>query len=137
MEHEAFDTITISDWSEALSLPEVKHGLSVFRGQCSVDWGLQTSLEREFERCNIAAEYYPHKERALLMEFRRRAHLYTKDLPEADDIVGWLALMQHHGAPTRLLDFSYSFYVACFLLSTQVVEMPLFGPSMIYGFALA
>src|SRR5436309_276549 len=26
----------------------------------------------------------------------------------------WLALMQHYGAPTRLLDFSYSFWIALF-----------------------
>src|SRR5438093_2893211 len=26
----------------------------------------------------------------------------------------WLALMQHYGAPTRLLDFTYSFWIALF-----------------------
>ncbi|MCX6856764.1 MAG: FRG domain-containing protein [Verrucomicrobia bacterium] len=115
MENDTFETIQISDWSEVFNLPEVKHGSSVFRGHSSADWKLRTSLDREFERCAISSEYYLHKERALLIEFRRRAHLYTHDLPEPDSIVSWLALMQHHGAPTRLLDFSYSFFIACYL----------------------
>jgi FRG domain len=37
-----------------------------------------------------------------------------RDLPEADQYVDWLAIMQHYGAPTRLLDFTRSFYVAAF-----------------------
>src|SRR5262249_22734873 len=34
------------------------------------------------------------------------------DLPGKGNAFEWLALMQHHGAPTRLLDWTYSLHVA-------------------------
>jgi len=53
-------------------------------------------------------------EEIVLREFRRRYHHYSKDVPDAKDDLEWLALMQHHGAPTRLLDWTYSIYVAAY-----------------------
>jgi hypothetical protein len=53
-------------------------------------------------------------EAALLREFRRRAHHYIPDTPDHDDLLEWLALMRHYGAPTRLVDFTYSHYIAAY-----------------------
>jgi hypothetical protein len=50
----------------------------------------------------------------MLREARRRARQYVPHVPEDDDALGWLALLRHHGAPTRLLDFTKSPYVAAY-----------------------
>jgi hypothetical protein len=52
-------------------------------------------------------------------EFRRRAHQYVRDVPAVIDNLEWLALMQHHGAPTRLLDWSRSPHVAAFFAAER------------------
>jgi len=50
----------------------------------------------------------------MVRQFQRRAHHYLRDLPPLQQELDWLALIQHYGGPTRLLDFSHSFYVAAF-----------------------
>lgn len=85
----------------------------IFRGVADAQYPLAPSIERE------AAERqreWAHLELRIYNEFRAgaRVHMDPRDLPTGDDKLSWLASMQHYGAPTRLLDFTYSPYVALY-----------------------
>jgi hypothetical protein len=90
----------------------------IFRGQkChgepnAID--LMPSLERAVRSFELRLKEMPCIECWSLREFKRRLHQYTLDVPQEDDKLEWLALMQHYGAPTRLLDWTYSFFVAAY-----------------------
>lgn len=83
----------------------------LFRGQRCPEWKLETSLERAARRCGVSQSEY---ERQIWGEFRRHAHSYVSRVPLEPNTIEWLAFMQHYGAPTRLLDFTYSFWIAVF-----------------------
>lgn len=59
-------------------------------------------------------ELRPLYENWMLRDFRRQAHHYLTDLPQKTDLLEWLALGRHYGMPVRLMDFTYSFYIAAY-----------------------
>src|SRR6266487_3529676 len=86
-----------------------------FRGQPNAASDLKPSLARIMPAGTTPARAV-EIESHLLAEFRAQAHLHVAptDLPDLRDTLAWLTLMQHHGAPTRLLDWTKSPYVAAY-----------------------
>jgi hypothetical protein len=102
----------------------------LYRGQAQADWPLTCSLSRclrdeakhgdpnllelmdsmvQDQRVNRHIEA---TETRLLRSFMDEAQaLGVADLPDDDDRLGWWELMQHHSAPTRLLDWTRSPFI--------------------------
>jgi hypothetical protein len=106
-----FTEIRLKAWKELHDLAQPNW---IYRGQGDASWELSTSIERCFAREGIAGNNRAELEKELVREFRRTYHNYAVHIPERERLLEWLSLMQHHGAPTRLLDFTYSIYVAAY-----------------------
>mmetsp|Transcript_523 Transcript_523/g.1302 ORF Transcript_523/g.1302 Transcript_523/m.1302 type:complete len:504 (-) Transcript_523:1693-3204(-) len=79
----------------------------VFRGLPNRAFRLMTSLQRLGHGIGSLAER--DMEKAIIRSFRNYSH---GALPPGSPLFEWLTLAQHHGCPTRMLDFSYSPLVA-------------------------
>jgi hypothetical protein len=87
----------------------------VFRGLPS-DYPLLTSLDR----LNHTPDKVRMIERALFRSFRKYA--YSEVPPETSEWK-WLAIAQHHGLPTRLLDWTFSPFVALHFATNDLSQM--------------
>jgi hypothetical protein len=113
--------IRLDRWS---SFVEQIHALNgwAFRGEVLAHWPLYTSLARRLQNYCPDRTLWPLREARALRIFRRKAHNYLPDHAALRDDLRSLALMQHHGAPTRLLDFTKSPYVAAFFAMDNAVD---------------
>lgn len=108
----SFKEIKLRSWSDIHK--HVKKDC-IYRGQREASlWHLETSLERCLKREGISPSKRRIIEERIFREFRRNYHHYTLHKPKEDKVLQWLSIMQHHGAPTRLLDFTYSIYIAAY-----------------------
>jgi hypothetical protein len=105
------------DFQKEASYFAKNRGQWCFRGQRDAKWGLTPSLERLVGKDRIPAALV---ERVFLTRFKRQAHHYLQRIPHDDSTLEWLALMQHWGVPTRLLDFTLSPYLGLFF---AIVDM--------------
>jgi hypothetical protein len=105
---------TLRSWNEIHSLRDSFKRGWLFRGQEGKNRPLQTSLERCCDGWGIKPKDRSKIESNLIRDFKRMYHQYAQHIPERESTLEWMSLMQHHGAPTRLLDFTYSIYVAAY-----------------------
>ena len=106
----------------------------VFRGISSVDYDLRTTLQRLVGDGSGLKRLHssPAKlERAILRNFRKYAH---RDASPGDSEWNWLAVAQHHGLPTRLLDWTISPYVGVYFATDEVDKHHLDGAIWCFNF---
>ena len=93
-------------------------GRWVFRGHSDAAFKLIPSAGRGTPPPSVTREKY---ERSLFDMFRREARAFLTTLPA--DQWEWLSIAQHHGLPTRLLDWTHSVLVALYFAVENGVEV--------------
>ena len=111
----------IDSWANFVDLTLARDGWA-FRGQQKAEWPLWSSLSRHLSAYVENVDCWAEREARAIRIFQRKAHSFLSDPALLDDDLRCLALMQHHGAPTRLLDFTKSPYVAAFFALENAIE---------------
>jgi len=89
----------------------------IYRGLSQLDYILETSLTR------LDGDYVD-LEKHLLRNFKKYAY---NAHPQGSSDWHWLALAQHHGLPTRLLDWTYSPFVALHFATENILKFDMDG----------
>jgi hypothetical protein len=76
-------------------------------------WSIKSALENATDLYQTNVDLND-VEKELIRSFQRQGHHYVAQAPPEDDLAEWLSLMRHYGGPTRLIDWTYSFYVALY-----------------------
>lgn len=97
----------------------------VYRGHSSPNHTLQSTLERVCGDFKVKGRTVAVAEEAAIIDFKRSCHLYSPPyVPADEDTLAWMGLMRHYGAPSRLLDFTYSLFIAAYFAAEAERSKP-------------
>lgn len=132
MRTERGNTLTVNSIVEFVKIVDAL-GPSVFRGQSS-DWPLLPGIARgDYKEAHQRNKFL---EKNLLERFRLNAAAYLPVLEKTEDADWWrcVVLAQHHGLPTRLLDWTRSPLAAVFFAVERQPDQV--GDSWVFAQAL-
>jgi hypothetical protein len=107
-------TVALNNWTDfvetaarAIGSADPSRTGYLFRGHAEATWPLVSSLARHLGT-GVSEAQPLHVEMRIVRHFQGDAHLHVGDAgtPPKEDLLNWLALMQHHGAPTRFVDWT-------------------------------
>jgi hypothetical protein len=113
---------SIDSWQSFVGIRDTLNSESsnarwIFRGQADTSWSVRSRFERfkeQFGKVNLSPLNAREAERDILREFKRHFHRYNHRQPFKNDNLEWLSIMQHYGAPTRMVDWTFSEFIALF-----------------------
>ncbi len=92
----------------------------IFRGQRDSNWSLESSFDRTIKSYSEMYQQKHNKsdnyslELKIINKFIRHGQNLIDQKINFENYLDVISLMQHYGAPSRLIDWSYSFYIALF-----------------------
>jgi len=106
--------------TDTFTLYKIEHAIELgttltdnwFRGHPQAYNELSPGIFRK--KYEILRTLRPDLEFFIIENFKREAHAYISHPPDYNDHTSWLFLMQHHGAPTRLLDWTRNVLIALY-----------------------
>lgn len=112
--------LDLQRWNDFMAFVDQRRATNwVFRGMGSPSWDYTPTIGR------LGTDYRLTEEIRVFNAFKKSAGLHLPTLPTND--WDWLALAQHYGLPTRLLDWTTNPLVAAFFaVASGLAEEPAF-----------